>query len=195
MTLWCFPIVFLIIFKLPNDSDKICKLQSTSSLHPTLSLILGWFSVAMQLWFWPFPGLSLIFAHYHPLILVTKYFVLHYTACYLWFLSNGTISVKRNEIFKFFSFPQLKGLLLTCPGPTVELSGQSMQIVLFTTQFATSSIKNESHRGVLLLLSGHFYLAWPFCTLHGHSCLAWAFSPSCNHNYSGYTPHVPLHQA
>ena len=47
MTLWCFPIVFLIIFELPNDSEKICKLQSKSSLHPILSLILGRFSLVI----------------------------------------------------------------------------------------------------------------------------------------------------
>ena len=48
MTLWCFPIVCLIMFKLPNDSDKFCKLWSNSSLHPTLSFILGCFSVTMR---------------------------------------------------------------------------------------------------------------------------------------------------
>ena len=37
----------LIMFKLPNDSDKFCKLWLNSSLHPTLSLILGCFSLAM----------------------------------------------------------------------------------------------------------------------------------------------------
>ena len=44
MTLWCCPIVFLIMSKLPNDSDK---LWSNSSLHLTLFLILGHFSVTM----------------------------------------------------------------------------------------------------------------------------------------------------
>ena len=47
MTLWCFPIVFLIIFEFPNDSEKFCKLRSKLSLHPILSLILGRFSLVI----------------------------------------------------------------------------------------------------------------------------------------------------